>query len=290
MTGPDINKLFEQQIGQTYSGIEDIAKKNRRFQRALIDAIEDKYGKYSIDQQYEELATFIKTEEVFVPTSNNRVALTTNSINHVLSAKAKYLKQIEDMIVVDASNSTPIIIETFNATNIRRGDIIKISGIQGNVAANGEYYALPLNKFKFALYSSPGTGNPVAGSGAYVQSFNVLFQRVYYNYCQMLKADEKANSWKQATVAFPLYEYSEQDVKFYPSNTTEGYPVEVSMNYVTSFVKEIKLDDITGFDYLTVYPEKFIYNVINFAVRSFDLSFRDYSSAQVVQQDIQINP
>jgi hypothetical protein len=289
MTGPEINKLFEQQIGQTYSGIEDIAKKNRRFQRALIDAIEDKYGKYSIDQQYEELATFIRTEVPFTPTVN-AVSLTTNFINHVLSAKAKYLKQIEDMVVVDASNSTPIIIETFNATNIRRGDKIKITGIQGNVAANGEFYVLPLNKFKFALYSSPGTSNPVAGSGAYVQSFNVLFQRVYYNYCQMLKADEKANSWKGATVGFPLYEYSLDNIKFYPSNDTDGYPVEVSMNFVTSDVRPILLDDTTGFDYLTIYPEKLIYNIINFAVRSFDLSFRDYSAAQVVQQDIQNNP
>ena len=288
MTGEDINKLYEQQIGQTYSGIEDIAKKNRRFQRALIDAIEDKYGKYSIDQQYEELATFIKTEVAFTPTVNT-VSLTTNSINHVLSAKAKYLKQIEDMVVVDASNSTPIIIETFNATNIRRGDVIKISGIQGNVAANGEYYVLPLNKFKFALYSSPGTSNPVAGSGTYVQSFNVLFQRVYYNYCQMVKADEKINSWKRATVAFPLYEYSQQDIKFYPSNATDGYPVEVSMNFVTSYIIPILLND-SSTDYLLIYPEKFIYNVINFAARSFDLSFKDYTAAQVVQQDIQINP
>lgn len=289
MTGEEINRLYEQQIGQTYSGIEDLAKKNRRFQRALIDAIEDKYGKYSIDQQYEELATFIKTEEPFTPFNGNRVSLTTNSINHILSAKAKYLKQIEDMVVVGASNSTPIVIETFNATNIRRGDIINISGIQGNVAANGEFYAVPLNKFKFALYASPGTSNPVAGSGTYVQSFNVLFQRVYYNYCQMLKADERANSWKGATVAFPLYEYSEQDVKFYPSNTTQGYPVEVTMNYVTSNVVYFQLQD-NVIDYLLIYPEKFIYNVINFAVRSFDLSFRDYSSAQVVQQDIQNNP
>jgi hypothetical protein len=287
MTGQEINRLFEQQIGQTYSGIEDIAKKNRRFQRALIDAIEDKYGKYSIDQQYEELATFIRTEVPFIPTVN-KVSLTTNFINHVLSAKAKYLKQIEDMVMVDASNSTPIIIETFNATNIRRGDKIKITGIQGNVAANGEFYVLPLNKFKFALYSSPGTANPVAGSGTYVQSFNVLFQRVYYNYCQMLKADEKANSWKGATVAFPLYEYSQDNIKFYPSNDTDGYPVEVSMNFVLSNIVSIDLSD--SFDYLTIYPEKFIYNVINFAVRSFDLSFRDYSAAQVVQQDIQNNP
>jgi hypothetical protein len=288
MTGQEINRLFEQQIGQTYSGIEDIAKKNRRFQRALIDAIEDKYGKYSIDQQYEELATFIRTEVPYTPTVN-KVSLTANSINHILSAKAKYLKQIEDMVVVDASNSTPIIIETFNATNIRRGDIINISGIQGNVAANGEFYAVPLNKFKFALYASPGTSSPVAGSGTYVQSFNVLFQRVYYNYCQMLKADERANSWKGATVAFPLYEYSEQDVKFYPSNPTQGYPVEVTMNYVTSNVVYFQLQD-NVVDYLLIYPEKFIYNVINFAVRSFDLSFRDYSAAQVVQQDIQNNP
>jgi hypothetical protein len=253
----------------------------------LIDAIEDKYGKYSIDQQYEELATFIRTEVPFIPTVNT-VSLTTNFINHVLSAKAKYLKQIEDMVMVDASNSTPIIIETFNATNIRRGDKIKITGIQGNVAANGEFYVLPLNKFKFALYSSPGTANPVAGSGAYVQSLNVLFQRVYYNYCQMLKADEKANSWKGATVTFPLYEYSQDNIKFYPSNDTDGYPVEVSMNFVLSNIVPIDLTD--SFDYLTIYPEKFIYNVINFAVRSFDLSFRDYSAAQVVQQDIQNNP
>jgi hypothetical protein len=86
-----------------------------------------------------------------------------------------------------------------------------------------------------------------------------------------------------------LYEYSEQDVKFYPSNTTEGYPVEVTMNFVTSSVVYFDLSNGV-IDYLLIYPEKFIYNVINFAARSFDLSFRDYAAAQVVQQDIQNNP
>ena len=290
MTGQEINKLFEQQIGQTYSGIEDLAKKQRRFDRALIDAIEDKYGKYALDQQYEELSSFIKTEEPLAITSSNQVSLITNKINHILSVRAKYYTVLEDTVIIDVSNTTPIVVELFNPNNIRKGDRLKISGIAGNAAANGELYVIPLNRFKFALYATPGTSNPIAGTGTYVPSPGVSISKVSYNYCQLIKADEKISAWKQATKRFPLYEYSETVAKFYPNDGSAGFPAEVTMNYVTADVRYIILDDTTGFDYTTIYPEKFIYNVISFAAKSFDLSFRDYTAAQAANQDIMTNP
>jgi hypothetical protein len=291
MTGQEINKLFEQQIGQTYSGIEDIFKKQRRFDRALIDAIEDKYGKYALDQQYEELSSFIKTEEPMSidPGSTNEVSLITNKINHILSAKAKYYTLLTDTVIVSVSNTTPIIVELFNPNNIRKGDRLLITGIAGNTAANGEHYVTPLNRFKFALYSTPGTGSPVAGNGDYAPSAGVSISKVSYNYCQLIKADEKISAWKTGTKRFPLYEYSETFAKFYPNDALEGFPAEVTMNYVTSDVRTIDLTDGV-FDYTTIYPEKFIYNVISFAAKSFDLSFRDYTAAQAANQDIMTNP
>ena len=53
MTGVEINQIYSQQIGQTYSGLEDITKKNRRFKKALINAIEEKYRNLNEQREFD---------------------------------------------------------------------------------------------------------------------------------------------------------------------------------------------------------------------------------------------
>jgi hypothetical protein len=285
MTGVEINQIFSQQIGQTYSGVEDIAKKNRRFKKALINAIEEKYRNLNEQREYDELRDVIKTN-VIASLVNNSVDIVLNDISHVLSIKAKYKKDITNLVIKDITNATPIVINLFTPNNIRSGDTLSISGVQGNQAANGEYTAIVNGRFKVGLYTANG---PTTGNGQFVQSPNQKISRVFYNYCQFLKSDEKISSFKQATEDYPLYEVSFNELKVYPYTPGVVAPLQVTVDYISRTVTYFDLNDNLT-DYTGIYPEKFIYHVIDLAAKDFDISFRDYQNSQATDQQIMFNP
>src|SRR5262245_20981025 len=67
--------------------------------------------------------------------------------------------------ITNATNAAPIVITTATANAFRNGDLVRISGVQGNTAANGEWFVTVTNNTTFSLNTSNGTL-----SGAYVAS------------------------------------------------------------------------------------------------------------------------
>lgn len=67
-----------------------------------------------------------------------------------------------------ATNATPIVV-TSATHSLADGDPITISGVVGNTAANGSYFAkvTGFSSTTFALYSDKALATPVAGNGAY---------------------------------------------------------------------------------------------------------------------------
>jgi hypothetical protein len=71
--------------------------------------------------------------------------------------------------VTGASNASPVVITTPAGLNLSNGQVVGISGVAGNTAANGTFYAKTTgySPGQFALYSDSGLTAPVAGTGAY---------------------------------------------------------------------------------------------------------------------------
>lgn len=285
MTGVEINQIFSQQIGQTYSGVEDIAKKNRRFKKALINAIEEKYRNLNEQREYDELRDVIKTN-VVATLVNNTINIILNDISHVLAIKVKYKKPITGLVIKDITNTSPITLNLFTPNNIRTGDVLLLENVVGNLSANGEYNAITKNRFKIDLYTNNG---PTSGNGQFVQSPTTTISRVYYNYCQFLKSDEKISSFKQATEDYPLYEISFNEIKVYPYVPGTIVPIQATVDYISRTVTYFDLSDPVT-DYTNIYPEKFIYHVVDLAAKDFDISFRDYQNSQATDQQIMLNP
>jgi hypothetical protein len=281
MTGVEINQVFSQQIGQTYSGIEDIAKKNRRFKKALINAIEEKYRNLNEQREFDEIKSVIKTEQEFTP-AQNTIDISANDILHVLAIKAKYKKPIPAIIIKNFTNTTPIVVETFGPTNIRTGDVLDISNVVGNIAANGEYRITQKSLTKFTLEGS-------AGNGQFAQSTNITINRVFYNYCQFLKSDEKISSFKVGTPDYPQYEIANEKIKLYPYVQGAIEPTKATIDYISRTLVTFELDN-NIIDYSTTYTDKFIYHVIDIAAKDFNLTFRDYPASQGTDQQMLINP
>lgn len=73
--------------------------------------------------------------------------------------------------VIDATNATPIVIQTSAPHGLQEGEHVYVYGVQGNVAANALAYIHVTDLDKFALYEAWSGGAvalPIAGSGAYV--------------------------------------------------------------------------------------------------------------------------
>lgn len=81
--------------------------------------------------------------------------------------------------ITAASLATPIVITTTSAHGLQNGYAVTISGVTGNTAANGQFFAkvTGYSTTTFALYSDAALTQAVAGNGAYVSGgilINVL--------------------------------------------------------------------------------------------------------------------
>lgn len=284
MTGVEINQIYSQQIGQTYSGLEDIAKKNRRFKKALVNAIEEKYRNLNEQREFDEIRSLISSQEL-TPT-NNFIDFAINNTAHVLAVKAKYKRTIPGLTIKDITNTSPIVLDLFTPNNIRTGDTILLENVQGNTAANGEFTAIVKNRFKIELYTANG---PTTGNGQFVQSPLTKISRVFYNYCQFLKSDEKISSFKGATEDYPLYEIRDGGIYFYPYAQGSIAPSKITIDQINTVTLEFDLAD-NAINYSATYPDKFIYHVIDLAAKDFDITFRDYQNSQATDQQIMLNP
>lgn len=74
--------------------------------------------------------------------------------------------------VTSATNATPIVITTSTAHSLSSGDIVTISGVGGNTAANGTFKVASATATTFQLTNS-GTGADIAGNGAYTSGGTV---------------------------------------------------------------------------------------------------------------------
>jgi len=85
--------------------------------------------------------------------------------------------------VTDATNATPIVVTTSAAHGIKQGDMVTISGVGGNTAANGDFMASAVNATTITLQDlahSDTTGNGAYTSGGSVDACypgNVLVER-----------------------------------------------------------------------------------------------------------------
>ena len=64
-----------------------------------------------------------------------------------------------------ASNASPIVITSSSTAGLSSGDLITISGVGGNTAANGNWFVQNLTSTSFTLVDA--NGKPVNGNGAY---------------------------------------------------------------------------------------------------------------------------
>jgi hypothetical protein len=291
MTGEEINRIYEQQIGQPYSGIEDPAKKNRRFRKALINSIENKYRNLDEAREFMELRDVIKTEVSFVPDANNKIDIFSNNISHVLAIRADYKTTLEDIVIKDISlgaNSIPVM-TLYSMSNLRTGSIIEILNPLGTLPPGNSavLYLKQISAYKYQLYINEQLTVPFIIAGPYVSSPAPTVKVIHRNYCYQIRSDEKISELKKGSVEYPAYEIESSAISIFPRLPDPCF--NAAVDYIKSDVVFFDLQDAI-IEYLQFYSEKFIYYVISNAAKSFDLDYNDYGSASAQEREILINP
>lgn len=67
--------------------------------------------------------------------------------------------------VADATNATPIVLKTSVPHNFTTGDFVRVSGVEGNTAANGVFQITVIDDDEFELDGSVGNGDFIGTSG-----------------------------------------------------------------------------------------------------------------------------
>jgi hypothetical protein len=86
------------------------------------------------------------------------------------------------LAIVDATEATPIVVETASAHGLETGNVVTISDVGGLTEANGSWTITKVNATKFSLQTSDGaehgpyTAGGVVGGGAFLPY--VTFEKI----------------------------------------------------------------------------------------------------------------
>lgn len=114
----------------------------------------------SEEELYDSVSTFRDNDNgtpIYVATSAN----TTTGV-FLISPTS----DTDSLTVVDASNATPIVVET-QTHGFSDGDVVYIQGVLGNTTANGRFYVSVTSATEFELYTDSDLSDAVAGVGSY---------------------------------------------------------------------------------------------------------------------------
>jgi len=114
----------------------------------------------------------ISTARVWVASANGHSDTGATFIMQMYPEAASVSSHTFSTTITGATNATPIVV-TATAHALRAGQRVSISGVGGNTAANGTYYAGSITANTFALYSDPAQTTAVAGNGAYTSGGTV---------------------------------------------------------------------------------------------------------------------
>lgn len=227
---------------------------------------------------------------VYVPNTGN---VTSDKIifdyHHLLTVECIYTRQYIKNKIVDATNATPIVIKVEGRTDLRSGEKVTITGVTGNLSANGIYYLKKLYAYegysKYSLYQDKDLTIPVAGFGPYNSGGEI--KKEFDNYAVQRISDQKISIFSDATVEFPKFQVSEGYLVFEPA------PNKIRIDYMTegqvSPTPRIDVND-NATDLELYYNKKFLVRLVNEAADLFSLQQRDLSQYQAQTQETIENP
>lgn len=285
-SGSQFSQLVLTKIDKAYSDYWNNTKQNNIIQEAFIKAIEIKYRSIVTQENTDEMYNLIRTNVVYIPV-NNTVNLLTGITDymHLLALKVKNTK-FNTVSITAATNTAPIVITTNGQLDLRTGDLATITGVNGNLAANGDRYVktgyedFEYNKFTYRLYQNAKLSVPIAGTGVYTTGGTIV--RVVYTEAKKKDSYRKYSTLGEPTIHDPYYEEADGLLKLLP--LTEPC-TEITIDYIKKITVPIDVTDAAT-DLELTYPLRFLYFLADETAKLLGIYARDWEISSAEQNEV----
>jgi len=191
----------------------------------------------------------------------------------LLALKAKYIQTLQ-LSITDATNTSPIRIKINKRNNIKTGEVINISGINGNSNANGDRYVKKINTYGFDLYADKDLAVPVGGNGVFAGAGTI--KRIHYKSATPYFSSRQISEYSKPSVTSPQFDRADNQIKILPNDSVCS---EITMDYITVPPVEIDVANTT-LDLENFYHYDFLIMVANKAKEMFFERSKDFESLQ----------
>lgn len=200
---------------------------------------------------------------------------------HLYNVKCKFTQPLYGLSVVSTAGTSPITIRLGQNSKFRDSSLITLSSMTGTAAANGTWYTKQLNSTVYQLFIDADLQIPSTGGNIYNRPQGSV-SITYYQDATPLFSDRKIDKLEQPSVEMPRYEFAEKLIKFYPLDRVCS---EINIDYIRIPQVFIDVTDTT-FDLSLVYPEPYLYFVVDNTIKLLSTPLRDSLLRQEITSDI----
>jgi hypothetical protein len=272
-TGEEFDKLWYRRVDKPYNSYYGTVQRQRLYKQALFYALEAQYNGLIVQGQYDEIRSMVKVDHTVTPVSDTVIINTMlPDYLHYLYSEAKYEGNSFPFSSFSYSGSGPIKAFSDKVLPLRTGDFVVISGCADMNEANGSFYLKQIGRTTYALYLNADLTNPATAtvfSGNEATAIQYFFGK-----CMVQYSDQRIQVLDSPSRNNPRVMISNNAIKIFPTGC-----LELRIDYVTN--PPVFIDPANNtFDLETVYPMKFLYQIIDKAAEIFDVETKDPQSFQ----------
>jgi hypothetical protein len=288
VTAEEFDQIFQQRIDKSYNKYKSPSQRQSLYKTAIYYALESIY-KSGVDQEWtDELRSMLKINQLFALPSNGVLAIPTAvpDYNHYLFARAEYLVNSYSFTSFTFSGSGTIHANSNVPLPFRTGTKVRIVDCPDMSEANGDFYLKQLGRLSWALYSNILLTDVVTTTVP--TGYGATATEIQLNDCVVQFSDQKIQKLDSPSKKYPKVQVSENSLYVLPAGASSLY-----LDYVTTppvFITQTAGVFNSTFDLETVYPAKFLYQIIGKAVDIFNVERKDDQSFQENVQLDKMNP
>ncbi len=214
---------------------------------------------------------------------------------HIYAAKTTFVEPQFGLVVNRTNGTSPINIYFNTRNKFRDSSMIQLSNMALTPAANGTYFTKYLNHTGVSLYTDADLQVPSTGGNSTTQPQGNI-SMIWEEQAKPLFSDEKIDPFEETQGVMPRFETADKFIKFYPLNrkctqaiidyikTPPMLFTDIGGNKVAIDVRD------TVIDLALYYPLKYLYFMVDVAVRIVSTPLRDVLLNQSINQEIVMNP
>lgn len=274
------DNLFQRRVDMNYNSYYSPVQRERVYKQALYNAFERIYRSMDVQEEYDELRSFIKTNIALTPV-NNEINIDTviPDYNHYLFARGIFYAPYNPKLNFKeiSYNGSQTIVKTNSVLPYRDGDLVRFFNVIAMPEANGQFYVKQIAYKVYQLFTDPELTIPFLANITNIYTSDAgNSQQVLETKFMVQYSDERIQVLDQPTIRNPKVMIAERKLEIYPNGCQSFI-----LDYLT--LPPVFITQTNGvFDpnnnLEAFYPFKFIMQILGTAAEIYNTEIKDGSS------------